>query len=642
MNKNSIIDFLGFAIIKVIGMLFQCMPLMPALWIGRRMGDLAYLVNSKRRSIAYANLKSAFPEKTSCEIKKINRTHFQNLAMSVVELFKLPVMGGHYLTGHTEVKNFERIDKALEKGKGVIILGGHFGNWEMASLAISSKGYRMSVFAREQKYPRLNNLLNSYREMTGCKVIAKGFSVREIIKTLNGNGIVAMLADQDAGPKGVFVKFLGRLASTASGVIAFSKKTGAVILPVPVRRIVFDKHEVTIERPVELIYTGDDKKDTKINLQNISSIFEDYVRKHPEQWLWSHKRWKSTTERRVLVLNDGKKGHFNQSMAIAEMIKEALDSRLNARGIEERAVVSIDAVDLRFKNRFTRALLDMASLFAGRRCQGCLRCLRFFLEKESFEKIKGYADIIVSTGASTIAANILLKYENNARNIVVMKPGLGRSNKFDLLILPKHDAPRKIQSNILVTELAPNRVVFSGRQGISEKGIGLLIGGDAKGFKLTRQAVGNVLDGILKIAEELDYDIFVTTSRRTTSEIDSFLKSRLKDLKRCKLLVIANEGNIEDAVPKILDMSEVVAVSQESVSMISEAVCSGKYVIVFKETGGVSKYEKVTANLENQGYIWTAVPDKIYDTMRQILKERPQMKKLEDRDKIIKRLGSII
>ena len=320
MKKDSIIDFLGFITVKSFSACLRCIPLRPSLWIGRRIGDVVYCVGLKRRMIAYANLKAAFPEKFSGELKKINRAHFENLGMNVIELLKLPGMHKSYLESHVELENKDNIKASLEKGKGAIILTAHFGNWEIASLAASLNGYIMSVFAREQKYERLNNLLNEFRQSTGCRVITKGFSAKEIIKTLHNNGIIAMLSDQDAGANGVFVIFFNRPASTAQGAIAFSLKTGATILPSFIRRAGTYKHIARAGEPLGLIDTGNKERDMKENLQEIVRILEDYVRKFPEQWLWAHKRWKSTPQRSVMVLTDGKAGHFNQASAVAEMI----------------------------------------------------------------------------------------------------------------------------------------------------------------------------------------------------------------------------------------------------------------------------------------------------------------------------------
>lgn len=660
MKNIFLIDFLGSIIVRIFSILLYGIPLRMALWIGRRMGDLAYLMNSKRRSIAYANLKAAFPEKKSPEIKKIARSHFENFGMSLIELLKVPLMGKRYLERYVTVENFERIKEALLKGKGVIILSAHSGNWEIASLAISARGHRMSIFVREQKYARLNNLLNRHRAMTGCNVITKGFSVRDIIKTLKDNGIIAMLADQDAGPSGVFVDFLGRSASMAHGVLIFSLKTGAVILPSFVRRVSCYKNVLEIGEPLELINTGDKEKDIKLNLGKIADIFGSFIKASPEYWLWSHKRWKTTPQRTVLVLSDGKAGHFNQAMAAAEMIKEALSSRLKDRGIKEEPVLKVHVVELEFRSRPRRILLDIASYFAGRWCQGRLGCLRFCLEKEAFHKIKDiYADIIVSCGASTAGANIFLRYENNAKNIHIMKPGLARNRRFNMVILPRHDAPKKKSPNILITEGAPNRIteeamkeavlrVLPRESHLARHGVGLLIGGDTKIFKLRKESVEEVVNNALKIAEEMNLDIFISSSRRTSGEVDAFLRDKLDRNPRCKLLVIANERNIEGALPAIFGSSEVIIVSPDSISMISEAVTSGKYVVVFKERqpagrpGCQGKYNRSIEYLEREGYIKTAAPDEIYEVVKDFLKRKPSTRELQDRKRIIERLKVII
>ena len=641
MNRHSMTDFLGFIVVKFVSVLFLVIPLRIALCIGRRMGDLAYFLNSRRRSIAYANLKSAFPEKNAHEIKKILKAHYKNLGMSVVELLKLPVMGKRYLERYIEVEGLDRIKEARDKGKGVILLGGHFGNWEISSLGISASGQRMYIFAREQKHVRLNNLLNSYREMTGSKVVAKGFSVREVIKALRDNNVVAMLSDQDAGANGTFVNFLNRPASMAQGPVTLGLKTGAAIMPTFMRRKDYDRHVVECGEPLQLVNTGDKEKDLKANLEGIADILEGHIRRFPEQWLWSHKRWKSSPQRTVLVLSDGRAGHLNQGMAVAEMVEEALGSRLKTRGIKERPIVKIRVAEIRFKNAFARMLLDACSLFVGSRCQGCLRCFKFLLKKESFDKIKNqYADIVISCGASTVGAGTFLKYENNAKSAVIMKPGMGRSRKTDLVILPRHDAPKKIRSNMIITEAAPNRIQSGHKKG---GGLGLLIGGDAKNFKLKKEEIEKVINGALKIAEEMNQDIFVTTSRRTSSEIDSLLKNKLVNHRCCKLLVIAKETNPEGTVQKILDSSDVVIVSPESISMVSEAASSGKYVVVFK-AGSMpqGKYEKSIVDLQSRGYIKSASPDETYNTLRYLLTEKPCIKKIEDREKITKRLEVII
>jgi mitochondrial fission protein ELM1 len=251
-----------------------------------------------------------------------------------------------------------------------------------------------------------------------------------------------------------------------------------------------------------------------------------------------------------------------------------------------------------------------------------------------------YADIVISCGSSATAANVFLKYENNAKNIVIMKPCLGRDKKMDLIILPRHDARGKVRRNELIIEGAPNRIteLKSG----NNNGIGLLIGGDAKGFRLKKEDVEKVVDEVIKISEEKNLDIFLSTSRRTSPQIDKLLKEKLGNNKRCKLLIIANEKNIEGAVANIFGLSELVVISQESMSMISEAASSGRYVIVFRFKEKDTKYDKMVSNLEKNGYINTARPDEIHGRIKEILETRPEQKRLDDREKIIDRLRALV
>ena len=178
---------------------------------------------------------------------------------------------------------------------------------------------------------------------------------------------------------------------------------------------------------------------------------------------------------------------------------------------------------------------------------------------------------------------------------------------------------------------------------VNEGGIGVLIGGDAKGFKLEKGDVEKVLNAVIKISEEKNINIYASTSRRTSVEIDKLIKEKLSGSKNCRLLIIANEKNIEGAVPGIFGLSDVVVTSRESMSMISEAASSGKNVIVFRlEARLKGKYDQMVDNLANQGYIHTATPDGIYNKIKEILETKPGVRRLNDREKIVNRLTQLV
>jgi KDO2-lipid IV(A) lauroyltransferase len=132
--------------------------------------------------------------------------------------------------------------------------------------------------------------------LNGSRVIPKKRAVREIIKGLNKNEIVGILADQDGGRNGVFVNFFGRKASTPEGAIAFALKTGCAVLPTFIIREDGARHTFKIEPPIHITRSGNYEMDIKTNLQTWTDILESYIRRYPEQWLWIHKRWKTQPE----------------------------------------------------------------------------------------------------------------------------------------------------------------------------------------------------------------------------------------------------------------------------------------------------------------------------------------------------------
>ncbi len=291
------IDYLLYIGVRISGFFVRLFPLRLTLWFGRRLGDLGYWLGMDRRRIALDNLKSAFgDEKNYEEFHRITRKVFQNLGMSFIEVLNFPGLDAKYLERYIKTEGLSHIDEALKENKGIIFLGGHFGNWELAGFAISVLGHKVKLLAREQKLMRLNRLLDSYREWNGCKVIPKKRAVREIIKGLSNNEMIGILADQDGGKKGVFVNFFGRPASTPEGAIAFALKTGCAILPTLIIRENGARHTLKIESPLRITRSGNYEADIKTNLQVFTSILESYVRRYPEQWLWVHKRWKTQPE----------------------------------------------------------------------------------------------------------------------------------------------------------------------------------------------------------------------------------------------------------------------------------------------------------------------------------------------------------
>lgn len=646
------LDYIACIIVRLLNLISYLAPISVWLWLGRRAGALVFMVNKKRRMIAYANLKAAFgSEKSPRELRSLTKRVYQNMAQTFIEILNLTKVNKKYIDRYVKIDHFERIKDAAKSGRGTILLTAHFGDWELSSLTSAMVGFPILVLAREQKMKRLNELLNRLRESKGCKVIRKGMSTKNILKALYGKNIVGILSDQDAGRKGIFVDFFGRPTSTHAGPAEMAKRTGSIILPTLIVREKGPYHRIFLEEYIDFRQSKE-TDDIKESLQKFADILESYIRKYPDQWLWLHKRWKSTPTRSVLVLNDGKAGHLNQALAVARQIQKARTTQGYA--IDDTKIV---VVDIKYKNRFSRTLLSLCAGFSSWRCHGCMRCMRLCLEENTYKTLmKTYSEFVVSAGSAATPVNVFMAVENNAKNVVIMKPDIINGlKKFSLALIPSHDLPAKV-ANVVSTTLAPNLVDeenlklygerLKARLGLDGgKFVGLLIGGDNDEFYLSTEEINKAISGMLKFCKENDARILATTSRRTPKAVDEAVKHELGNDPLCKLLVVANEENFEGAVAGILSLSSTVIVTGESISMVSEAVSSNKKVIALelaRRKEVLTKHDRALGFLKREGYIVLSGASDLHETMKAVsCFEKPE-KELRDRDIILEAVRRLI
>jgi mitochondrial fission protein ELM1 len=349
-------------------------------------------------------------------------------------------------------------------------------------------------------------------------------------------------------------------------------------------------------------------------------------------------------------LSDGKRGHLNQSLAALDVIKRC---RRDA-GFEDEDTLS-EIIDVRFRSRFSKTLLSVLAVFASHIWQGDMRLMRFCLDGDSYRKIsRAYADIVISCGSSLSGANLFLSRENNARNVVIMRPSMVGAGRFDVAIIPRHDRPGR-RDNVIITDGSPNlistKVMRSGgakmrRLGIrkEKKTLGLLLGGDTPEHSLTPKLADRLISDLEGLLEEKDMQLLVTTSRRTPEEVERLIKKRMGTNKRCSLMVIANEKNMDNAVGGILDLSDIVLVSGDSISMISEAASSGKRTVVFdlKKKRFFSKHDRAITRMAAEGYVIRTQAGKVRDTIESLDRDKCKLKVLDNSERMYKKLYRII
>jgi mitochondrial fission protein ELM1 len=269
-----------------------------------------------------------------------------------------------------------------------------------------------------------------------------------------------------------------------------------------------------------------------------------------------------------------------------------------------------------------------------------------------------YADIIISCGSSLAPVNALIAKELNARNAVIMRPRPAPLGKFTLAVIPRHDSPRP-RKNVLVTTGAPNRISeelmlkeaarLAARLGLKEAPrLGVLIGGDNADYAMDAVAIETLVSRLKALSEEVSLEILATTSRRTPKEVEALLKKSLGALAACKLLVIANEDNPPGTVPAILGLSDVVLVSGESVSMVSEAANSGRPVLVFslkkKNARKTTRHERMIKDMDRAGLVRVIKEEAAAEAVKTALaaKAAHTPKKASDYEKIYNAVGNLI
>lgn len=270
------------------------LPLKSVQVLGKALGQVAYNLLTKRRAITLDNLKNAFPEKSDTELKTITKGVFQNLAISICEFLWFPNLTDERLRKLVKYNDLDIMTDRHKLGRGMIMLAGHFANWELIAFATAHAiKIPLNIIVKTQTNKKVDRVINRHRTKSGNRVVTMEQSVREILSTLNNGGIVAMIADQSAPKESVFVEFFGRAVATFQGPAIFALRTGAPLQ----MGVLIRQPDFTYEAIIEEIDYSDLKEYNEQNVieltQRHTALLEKYIRKYPELWMWTHRRWKN-------------------------------------------------------------------------------------------------------------------------------------------------------------------------------------------------------------------------------------------------------------------------------------------------------------------------------------------------------------
>lgn len=262
-----------------------------SLGFGAGLGDWARRLGV-RREVARDNLRGAFPERGEAEREEILREHYREVGRVAAEYARLAELvlapPGEAIA---EVQGLEHLEAARREGRGLILLSGHFGNFELWAAHLG-RFYPMDFVVRELRNPGVEALIDRERAATGVGRIHTDMGMRRVYESLRANRCVPMLGDQDARRHGVFVDFLGRKASTTLGPARIALATGAPLMMVFIVRRPDGRHVITIEPRLEAGDRHDPGAALRLTRLHVARL-EHWVRARPAAWFWLHRRWKT-------------------------------------------------------------------------------------------------------------------------------------------------------------------------------------------------------------------------------------------------------------------------------------------------------------------------------------------------------------
>ncbi|HOT75662.1 MAG TPA: lysophospholipid acyltransferase family protein [Candidatus Wallbacteria bacterium] len=255
------------------------------------MGLMFYYFGSKTRAATIGSIKTAFAGISDEKARGIARSAFVNQSKNLVELMRYPSLKKRDISRKIKFEGLENLTSALARGKGVILLVAHIGNWELLGAVWGLLGHRVYSFFLDARIDAIGKLLNDLRESRGIKLIPRA-ELKKSVQCLRENALLGVIADQDGGENGVYTKFFGRTVSAPRGPAALARNTGATILPNFLIRNSDGTYTMIMQKPIVFKKTSSKEADIKNYTDRFLEIYEKMIGQYPEQWLWMYDRWK--------------------------------------------------------------------------------------------------------------------------------------------------------------------------------------------------------------------------------------------------------------------------------------------------------------------------------------------------------------
>jgi Kdo2-lipid IVA lauroyltransferase/acyltransferase len=283
---------LEYALVRSIAACIRVLPVSVVRACGGALGRAAYSLDRFHRRVALENLTQAFPSRSPKELRALAREMFKHFGRLLLELIKFGSLSRDEILRRVEIEGEDRARLAEQHGRGVLFFTGHFGYWEIHAIVHAMRRHPIAVLARPLDNPHLHMMLEQIRTRTGNSVIYRKGAIRKMLRELALNHGIAMLIDQHLHtPDAVYVDFFRRPAATTSALAALALRTGAPVIPVFALPLPGGRYRLIYEHPVDPP-RADSPDPIREFTQRCTDVLEMYVRRHPELWLWMHRRWR--------------------------------------------------------------------------------------------------------------------------------------------------------------------------------------------------------------------------------------------------------------------------------------------------------------------------------------------------------------
>jgi Kdo2-lipid IVA lauroyltransferase/acyltransferase len=284
---------LEFGLVRALEATVASLPEAAADRLGARLGRAAYALGVRRATVEQ-NLRLAFPGETEAWRRRIAVGAYRHLGREAAAILRLSRLEPAAVVERTLARGWEPLQEALAEGRGVLLVTGHYGNWEIAAATVAARGVPVAAIVRPQGNPHFDRHLDAARRRLGIETVSQRDAPSRIPRILRRNGVVGIVGDQDARRAGIFVPFFGRPASTHRGPALFALRFDAAVFACVARRLpgATIRYEVSGSR-VPVGRTGDAEHDVAALTAELAARLESEIRMDPEQYFWFHRRWKT-------------------------------------------------------------------------------------------------------------------------------------------------------------------------------------------------------------------------------------------------------------------------------------------------------------------------------------------------------------